>query len=69
MNATIARAGWVIAMTDVAGVQHYLGEDAVARGRRTGCYVAVCGRAIFAASLTAPDGAVCASCRVRVGPR
>lgn len=52
----------VVTMTDTAGRQHYVTDDAAAAGRRSGRYVGVCGSVVVAASLTAPDGYPCCSC-------
>jgi hypothetical protein len=63
VSAKVVAPPSVVVMTDVAGVQHFVTDDAAVRGRRTGCYPGVCGRQVVAASLTAPDGTACPSCR------
>jgi hypothetical protein len=59
----------VITMTDTAGQQHYVTDDAAAHGRRSGRYLGVCGSVIVAASLTAQDGSPCCSCAQWGGER
>ncbi len=51
------------AMTDVDGVAHLVTDAAMATGRPTGRYAAVCGGQVLAASLTAPERGYCRSCR------
>ncbi|MGH3912459.1 MAG: hypothetical protein ACRDTC_03460 [Pseudonocardiaceae bacterium] len=49
-------------VSDTAGVVHLVTEEAMAAGRPTGCYLAVCGSPVLAASLTTPERSSCRSC-------
>lgn len=49
-------------VTGTDGVTHLVTEEAMAAGRPTGCYVATCGTAVPAASLTTPEHGRCRSC-------
>lgn len=49
-------------VSDTAGVVHLVTEEAMAAGRLAGCYRAVCGSAVLAASLTTPERGSCRSC-------
>lgn len=51
------------AVTDVEGMTHLVTDEAMAAGRRAGCYAAVCGAHVLAASLTVPDTSRCQDCR------
>jgi hypothetical protein len=53
----------VFAVTDNAGVEHLVTEEAMAAGRPIGRYVAVCGAPVLAASLTTPECSSCRACR------
>ena len=53
----------VFAVTDNAGVEHLVTEEAMAVGRLSGRYRAGCGSEVLAASLTMPDCGRCRSCR------
>ncbi|MGH4016606.1 MAG: hypothetical protein ACRDSL_22275 [Pseudonocardiaceae bacterium] len=53
----------VVEMVDAqTGRAHLVRDDAVLAGRRAGRYVAVCGAAVLAASLTVPTEKYCRSC-------
>jgi hypothetical protein len=54
----------VIAMTDARTYRAHLVTDAAAAAGRAdrGCYVAVCGTVVLAASLTTPDTSFCSAC-------
>jgi hypothetical protein len=53
----------VFAMTDArTQCAHFVTEEAAAAGRAVGRYVAICGRVVLAASLTAPETSYCGSC-------
>ena len=46
------------------GTEHRVTDESVAAGRRAGgCYVAVCGARVLAASLTMPERDQCQSCQ------
>ncbi|MGH8920601.1 MAG: hypothetical protein ACRD0H_20095 [Actinomycetes bacterium] len=49
-------------LCDTAGVAHLVTEEAMAAGRPTGCYLAVCGSSVMAGSLTTPERGSCRSC-------
>lgn len=51
------------AVTDVGGLTHLVSDEAIAAGRRAGCYAAVCGNHVLAASLTALESGRCQDCR------
>lgn len=51
------------AVTDVGGTTHLVTDEAMAAGRPAGCYRAVCGTHVLAASLTAPESDRCRACR------
>jgi len=51
------------AVTDTAGTAHLVTDDAMAAGRAAGCYLAVCGAVVLAASLTTPESGHCRACR------
>lgn len=52
-------------LTDAAGVVHLVTDDALVAGHRTGCYLALCGSPVLAASLATPDRGSCLSCHQR----
>ncbi|HWR48450.1 MAG TPA: hypothetical protein VN327_12695 [Pseudonocardiaceae bacterium] len=53
----------VFAMTDAnTRCAHFVTEQDAAAGRAVGRYVAICGRAVIAASLTTPETSYCGSC-------
>jgi hypothetical protein len=54
----------VLAMTDARTYRAHLVTDAAAAAGRAdmGCYVAVCGMVVLAASLTTPDTSFCSAC-------
>lgn len=56
-----------LTVTDVAGVEHLVTDEAMAAGRPTGCYTAECGDEILAGSLTAPESSRCRRCRQKAG--
>lgn len=58
-----APAVTLFTVTDTDGMTHLVTEDAMAAGRPSGCYVAVCDSPILAASLTTPERSYCRSCR------
>jgi len=58
-----APAVMCFAVTDVGGIVHLITEDAMAAGRSSGRYAAVCGGAVLAASLTTRECGYCRSCR------
>ncbi|MGH3939516.1 MAG: hypothetical protein ACRDTG_12975 [Pseudonocardiaceae bacterium] len=49
-------------VTDTAGILHLVSEEAMTAGRLAGCYLAVCGNPVLAASLTTPERSSCRSC-------
>lgn len=49
-------------VTDTVGVMHLVTEEAMADGRLVGCYLAVCGNPVLAASLTTPERSSCRFC-------
>jgi hypothetical protein len=53
-----------IAMTDARTYRAHLVTDAAAAAGRAdmGCYVAVCGTVVLAASLATPDTSFCSAC-------
>lgn len=56
----------LIAVTDAhTGDAHLVSDDAVRTGRRAGCYAALCGDVVLAASLTAPEEGHCRRCARR----
>ncbi|MGH3904231.1 MAG: hypothetical protein ACRDTE_08585 [Pseudonocardiaceae bacterium] len=61
---TAARAPVALrAVTDVDGTTHLVTDEAMAAGRAGGCYGAVCGDHVLAASLTMPEPRHCQKCR------
>ncbi|HEU0090112.1 MAG TPA: hypothetical protein VFQ77_21075 [Pseudonocardiaceae bacterium] len=53
-------------MTDARiGRAHLITEDAAGAGRRAGCYRAVCGELVLAASLITPERGPCRACAHR----
>jgi hypothetical protein len=53
----------VFAMTDArTRCAHFVTPEDAAAGRAVGRYVAICGRAVLAASLTTPETSYCSSC-------
>jgi len=59
----IAKPVTLRAVTDIGGTTHLVTDEAMAAGRRAGCYRAVCGSHLLAASLTTPESGHCRSCR------
>lgn len=56
----------LIEVTDAhTGDAHLVTDDAVRAGRRAGCYVAVCGDVVLAASLATPEEGYCRRCARR----
>jgi len=54
----------VIKVTDSrTGQAHRVTEDAAVMGQRPGCYRAVCGELVLAASLTIPERGSCRGCQ------
>lgn len=51
------------------GCVHLVTDTAFVAGRRGGCYVALCGYRVLAASLTAPERGRCQDCRTRGAAR
>lgn len=49
-------------MTDATATVHLISEDAAARGRRAGRYLALCGAVVLAASLATPEQRHCPRC-------
>ena len=61
---TTARAVALRAVVDVSSaLAHLVTDEAMAAGRRSGRYLAVCGDRVLAASLTAPESGYCKRCR------
>jgi hypothetical protein len=56
-----------LTVTDVAGIEHLVTDEAMAAGRPTGRYTAACGDEILAGSLTAPESSRCKPSRRRAG--
>ncbi|MGH3795487.1 MAG: hypothetical protein ACRDSP_11415 [Pseudonocardiaceae bacterium] len=56
-------------MTDArTSIAHLVTDEAMAVGRRLGCYVACCGIEVLASSLTAEESGYCRAChRWRAG--
>jgi hypothetical protein len=52
----------LFAMTDASGVTHLITDEAMTTGQPIGCYAAVCGDQVLAASLTTPERRYCRSC-------
>ncbi|HEX2299864.1 MAG TPA: hypothetical protein VHH34_15360 [Pseudonocardiaceae bacterium] len=42
---------------------HLVTDEAMAAGRRVGCYAAVCSAHVLAVSLTVPESSRCQACR------
>ena len=58
----------LIEVTDAhTGDAHLVRDAAVRAGRRAGCYAAVCGDIVLAASLTTPEEGHCLRCARRAG--
>ena len=55
----------LLTVTDVAGLEHLVTDEALAAGRRAGRYIAVCKSEVIAASLTTPETGHCEGCRQR----
>ncbi|MGH3904303.1 MAG: hypothetical protein ACRDTE_08950 [Pseudonocardiaceae bacterium] len=53
----------LVAVTGAGGIAHLVRVEAMAAGRRVGCYGAVCGADVLAASLTEPESGRCRACR------
>lgn len=61
--SALTRMPPVFAVTDArTGSAHLVTEDAMAAGRRTGRYSAVCGVEVLAASMITPESGYCSSC-------
>ena len=58
----------LIEVTDARSrLAHLVSDEAMAAGRRAGCYVAVCGFEVLASSLTAEESGLCRRCRQAAG--
>ncbi|MGI9062907.1 MAG: hypothetical protein ACR2FQ_03675 [Pseudonocardiaceae bacterium] len=69
MVADVLTRPRTIGVTDArTGRAHRVTDDEAAAGRHSGCYEAICGARVLAASLTAPDRGRCRPC-ARAGAR
>lgn len=63
MTGLAAAAPLVLTMTDArTGCAHLVTDDAAVAGRRSGCYVAICGWRVLAGSLATPERGHCPAC-------
>lgn len=59
-----ARRAALLGVTDArTSIAHLVSDEAMAAGRRAGCYVAICGCEVLASSLATEESGHCRACR------